>query len=103
MIDTTVQYNIFALIFSWFALANLWLTFSIIIDLLPSNGLILFGPNDHLGLDIVRYTPPPPTHPGHRAECGHPDTLGQSIFEVDLPWFSRHTGRDEPHPSTEHH
>jgi hypothetical protein len=29
-------YNVFSLIFSWFALANLWLTFSIIIDLLPS-------------------------------------------------------------------
>lgn len=28
-------YNITSLVFSWFALANLWLTFSIIIDLLP--------------------------------------------------------------------
>ncbi|KAF8915913.1 putative chitin synthase [Mucidula mucida] len=28
-------YNIFSLVFSWFALANMWLTFSIIIDLLP--------------------------------------------------------------------
>ncbi|KAG8740079.1 Chitin synthase, class 2 [Ceratobasidium sp. 414] len=28
-------YNVFSLVFSWFALANLWLTFSIIIDLLP--------------------------------------------------------------------
>jgi len=36
-------YNVFSLIFSWFALANIWLTFSIIIDLLPSQGLILFG------------------------------------------------------------
>jgi len=36
-------YNVFSLIFSWFALANLWLTFSIIIDLLPSQGLALFG------------------------------------------------------------
>ncbi|KAG6919403.1 Chitin synthase, class 1 [Tephrocybe rancida] len=36
-------YNIFSLIFSWFALANLWLTFSIIIDLLPSQGIIIFG------------------------------------------------------------
>jgi len=36
-------YNVFALIFSWFALANMWLTFSIIIDLLPSQGIILFG------------------------------------------------------------
>ncbi|KAF8076343.1 glycosyltransferase family 2 protein [Lyophyllum atratum] len=36
-------YNIFSLIFTWFALANLWLTFSIIIDLLPSQGIIIFG------------------------------------------------------------
>ncbi|KAF7433398.1 Chitin synthase, class 2 [Pleurotus ostreatus] len=36
-------YNVFSLIFSWFALANIWLTFSIIIDLLPSQGIIIFG------------------------------------------------------------
>lgn len=30
-------YNIFSLIFTWFSLANMWLTFSIIIDLLPSS------------------------------------------------------------------
>ncbi|KAJ6539311.1 glycosyltransferase family 2 protein [Mycena capillaripes] len=36
-------YNIFSLIFSWFALANIWLTFSIIIDLLPSQGIVIFG------------------------------------------------------------
>jgi chitin synthase len=36
-------YNIFSLIFSWFALANIWLTFSIIIDLLPNQGIIIFG------------------------------------------------------------
>ncbi|KII94830.1 glycosyltransferase family 2 protein [Plicaturopsis crispa FD-325 SS-3] len=36
-------YNIFSLIFSWFSLANIWLTFSIIIDLLPSQGIIIFG------------------------------------------------------------
>jgi chitin synthase len=35
-------YNILSLVFSWFSLANLWLTFSIIIDLLPSQGII-FG------------------------------------------------------------
>lgn len=28
-------YNVLSLIFSWFALANLWLTFTVIIDLLP--------------------------------------------------------------------
>jgi chitin synthase len=39
-------YNIFSLIFSWFALANLWLTFSIIIDLLPSQNIIIFGTAD---------------------------------------------------------
>lgn len=36
-------YNVFSLIFSWFALANLWLTFSIIIDLLPSQNIVIFG------------------------------------------------------------
>ncbi|KAH9948343.1 glycosyltransferase family 2 protein [Amylocystis lapponica] len=36
-------YNVFSLVFSWFALANLWLTFSIIINLLPSDGLVFFG------------------------------------------------------------
>lgn len=30
-------YNVFTLVFSWFALANLWLTFSIIINFLPDN------------------------------------------------------------------
>ncbi|KAF7367307.1 hypothetical protein MSAN_00792800 [Mycena sanguinolenta] len=39
---TYALYNIVSLFFSWFALANLWLTFSIIIDLLPSQGVI-FG------------------------------------------------------------
>ncbi|KZT13058.1 glycosyltransferase family 2 protein [Laetiporus sulphureus 93-53] len=36
-------FNVFNLIFSWFALANMWLTFSIIIDLLPSDNLVFFG------------------------------------------------------------
>ncbi|KAJ7770930.1 glycosyltransferase family 2 protein [Mycena maculata] len=36
-------YNAFSLFFSWFALANLWLTFSIIIDLLPTQGIVFFG------------------------------------------------------------
>ncbi|KAF9247266.1 glycosyltransferase family 2 protein [Melanogaster broomeanus] len=39
-------YNIFSLIFSWFALANIWLTFSIIIDLLPGQGIVIFGTAD---------------------------------------------------------
>ncbi|OBZ76612.1 Chitin synthase 1 [Grifola frondosa] len=39
-------YNIFSLIFSWFALANIWLTFSIIIDLLPTQNIIIFGTAD---------------------------------------------------------
>ncbi|KAJ7655266.1 chitin synthase [Mycena polygramma] len=34
-------YNAFSLFFSWFALANLWLTFSIIIELLPSQGVVI--------------------------------------------------------------
>ncbi|KAE9410457.1 glycosyltransferase family 2 protein [Gymnopus androsaceus JB14] len=38
-------YNVFSLIFSWFSLANMWLTFSIIIDLLPEvqNPIFIFG------------------------------------------------------------
>ncbi|KAI0796852.1 chitin synthase [Abortiporus biennis] len=36
-------YNIFSLVFSWFALANIWLTFSIIIDLLPTQNIVIFG------------------------------------------------------------
>ncbi|EEB96911.1 hypothetical protein MPER_03866, partial [Moniliophthora perniciosa FA553] len=40
-------YNIFSLVFSWFSLANIWLTFSIIIDLLPNlpgdTAIIVFG------------------------------------------------------------
>jgi len=36
-------YNVYTLIFTWFALANMWLTFAIIIDLLPSDNLIFFG------------------------------------------------------------
>jgi len=48
-------YNIFSLLFSWFALANLWLTFSIIIDLLPNEKVVLFGGNNHTGLDITHW------------------------------------------------
>ncbi|KAF4566216.1 Chitin synthase, class 2 [Pleurotus pulmonarius] len=36
-------YNSFSLFFTWFALANLWLTFSIIIDLLPSQGVVIIS------------------------------------------------------------
>lgn len=36
-------YNLFSLVFSWFALANLWLTFSIILDLLPAQSVYIFG------------------------------------------------------------
>ncbi|KAJ7591104.1 glycosyltransferase family 2 protein [Mycena floridula] len=38
-------YNVFSLLFSWFALANMWLTFSIIIDLLPDQSppILIFG------------------------------------------------------------
>ncbi|OSC98981.1 glycosyltransferase family 2 protein [Trametes coccinea BRFM310] len=39
-------YNIFSLVFSWFALANIWLTFAIIIDLLPSQNIVFFGTAD---------------------------------------------------------
>ncbi|PPQ94215.1 hypothetical protein CVT25_006878, partial [Psilocybe cyanescens] len=36
-------YNFFSLVFLWFALANLWLTFSIIIDHLPAQNIFIFG------------------------------------------------------------
>ncbi|THV08600.1 glycosyltransferase family 2 protein [Dendrothele bispora CBS 962.96] len=36
-------YNIASLIFSWFSLANIWLTFSILIDLLPDQGIVISG------------------------------------------------------------
>ncbi|EGN93079.1 glycosyltransferase family 2 protein [Serpula lacrymans var. lacrymans S7.3] len=39
-------YNVFSLAFSWFSIANIWLTFSIIIDLLPSQNMIIFGTAD---------------------------------------------------------
>ncbi|KAL0576501.1 Chitin synthase, class 7 [Marasmius crinis-equi] len=48
MFFLTIQalYNAISLVFSWFSLANMWLTFAIIIDLLPdmsSNPIIIFG------------------------------------------------------------
>jgi len=38
-------YNVISLVFSWFALANLWLTFSLVIELLPEqkNSINVFG------------------------------------------------------------
>ncbi|KDQ64296.1 glycosyltransferase family 2 protein [Jaapia argillacea MUCL 33604] len=39
-------YNVVSLVFSWFALANLWLTFSIIIELLPNQAIYVFGTNE---------------------------------------------------------
>jgi hypothetical protein len=53
------QYNVFSLVFSWFALANLWLTFSIIIDLLPENKIYIFGTPAVVRLEAV----PRPSHP----------------------------------------
>ena len=55
------QYNIFSLIFSWFALANLWLTFSIVIDLLPalSPPLIAFGTADIVSARQAYYSETP--------------------------------------------
>lgn len=40
---TRAQFNTAQLVFTWFSLANLWLTFSIIIDLLPSQGIVIGG------------------------------------------------------------
>ena len=77
-----LQYNVFSLVFSWFALANLWLTFSILIDLLPSQNIIIFGTATVVGFfltlqrDILN---------------SHVDPLGQLGFEMDLlgvPWIT---------------
>lgn len=38
-----IQYNIISLVFTWFAMANMWLTFSIVINLLPDQKIDLFG------------------------------------------------------------
>ncbi|KAH8831645.1 chitin synthase [Flagelloscypha sp. PMI_526] len=43
-------YNALSLIFSWFLLANMWLAFSIIIDLLPRQGIIIGG-----NLEIIHW------------------------------------------------
>jgi chitin synthase len=91
---------VFSLTFSWFALANLWLTFSIIIDLLPDDGLILFGPNNHTGLDIVS----PPLPQWHIV-------LNRSIqthwVNLALKWvylsFLAIQVEKNPHPNSEHH
>ena len=58
------QYNIFSLIFSWFALANLWLTFSIIIDLLPENDIYVFGTAAVVRLEAVCWLAHPDTFLG---------------------------------------
>jgi hypothetical protein len=89
MIDIICQYNIFSLIFSWFALANIWLTFSIIIDLVPSQGLVFFGGNNHTGLDIVGLS-----FLRQRITLNRDiDALDQSRFEMDLSWLFGNTGR----------
>lgn len=49
------QYNVVSLVFSWFALANIWLTFSIVIDLLPSQGLILFGTTAVVSIHVIMH------------------------------------------------
>ena len=82
-------YQTFNLIFSWFALANLWLTFSIIIDLLPdlptvpefsSAPILIFGTAavvrsfHHNCISINSYKPICST-----------DALGESRLEMGLP------------------
>lgn len=41
--NVVIQFNAVQLFFTWFSLANLWLTFSIIIDLLPAQGVVIGG------------------------------------------------------------
>jgi hypothetical protein len=37
------KFNAVQLFFTWFSLANMWLTFSIIVDLLPTQGVVIGG------------------------------------------------------------
>jgi hypothetical protein len=37
------KFNAVQLFFTWFSLANMWLTFSIIVDLLPTQGIVIGG------------------------------------------------------------
>ena len=77
---TILQYNVVSLIFSWFALANLWLTFSIIIDLLPSQNIHIFGTNYIVSPSIQIYV----SHAHARV-----DFLGQPCVSMDIHCFSR--------------
>jgi chitin synthase len=47
------QFNAISLFFTWFSLANLWLTFTIIINLIPSQGLVT-----GTGVVVVRRSQP---------------------------------------------
>lgn len=79
------QYNIFSLIFSWFALANIWLTFSIIINLVVTQDIILFGTvtvvssGFYFCLAMLPLT------------TLFADSLGQPRLRMDLSCFSRFT------------
>ncbi|KAI0034830.1 chitin synthase [Vararia minispora EC-137] len=48
-------YNVFSLVFSWFALANLWLTFSIVISLAPTQNLVFFGTQEIVSLAVTAW------------------------------------------------
>lgn len=40
---TQLQYNVVSLLFSWFALANVWLTYDIVVSFLPDQHVYVFG------------------------------------------------------------
>ena len=82
-----VQYNIFSLIFSWFALANLWLTFAIIIDLLPSQNLIAFGNAEVVSDRFFHHYFRSRVNSMNRA-----DSLGELCIERDLLGFPGSAG-----------
>jgi hypothetical protein len=80
-----VQYNIISLVFTWFQLANLWLTFSIVIDLLPNltdHPFYMFGSQIAVRL-----------HTLYSCACAEidPDALGQFWAEVVVHGFPRVT------------
>jgi hypothetical protein len=69
-----LQYNLLNLVFSWFALANLWLTFSIVIELVPTSTKI----NIFVTADIVSWWYL------ERIKADKSDSLGQPGSHVDI-------------------
>jgi len=91
------QYNAYQLFFSWFALANVWLTFSIIIDLVPAlspHPIYLF-----VTKDIVRAFFFPfflSDAPAYLLSFLFADNLGQPQSEMGLSRYPHAAGKYVP-------